>query len=87
MNSNCNKDSTLCFKCHKMGHYKNECPTWERNVNCVDEWKEDVLLMAQADQDIGEKNMGGILTRVVVTTCAETKTGSLNLTNMTSTNM
>lgn len=28
-----NKDHVECFKCHKKGHYKSECPEWERNAN------------------------------------------------------
>ena len=43
-----NKDNIECYKCHKMGHFKNECPTWERNANYA-ELEEDLLLMAQSD--------------------------------------
>lgn len=43
-----NRANVECFKCHKMGHFKNECPSWEKTVNYV-ELDEDVLLMAQVD--------------------------------------
>ncbi|MCH85552.1 retrovirus-related Pol polyprotein from transposon TNT 1-94, partial [Trifolium medium] len=26
-----NKETVECFKCHKLGHYRNECPDWEDN--------------------------------------------------------
>ena len=42
------KSNVECFKCHKMGHFKNECPSWEKNANYA-ELEEDVLLMAQTE--------------------------------------
>ncbi|XP_013639207.1 PREDICTED: uncharacterized protein LOC106344355 [Brassica oleracea var. oleracea] len=40
------KRNIECFKWHKLGHFKNECPTWEKAANYA-EMEEDVLLMAQ----------------------------------------
>lgn len=37
-----------CYKCHKKGHYKYECPDWEKNANYA-ELEEDVLLMARVE--------------------------------------
>ncbi|CAL1403009.1 unnamed protein product [Linum trigynum] len=30
-----NRDSVECYKCHKLGHYKNECPYQTSNVQCL----------------------------------------------------
>lgn len=43
-----------CYKCHKMGHYKSECLSWEKKANYA-EMVEDVLLMAHVDIEKGEK--------------------------------
>ena len=47
--SSFDKSSVECYKCHKFGHFKNECPMWERTANYA-EMEEDVLLMAQVDK-------------------------------------
>ena len=39
-----------------MGHFKNECPEWDRNANYA-ELEEDVLLMAQTDLASNEEHV------------------------------
>lgn len=34
-----------------MGHYKNECPLWEKTANYA-EMEEDILLMAQINEEV-----------------------------------
>lgn len=45
------KSNVECYKCHKFGHFKNECPMWEKAANYA-ELEEDVLLMAAVDKKV-----------------------------------
>jgi hypothetical protein len=46
-----------CFKCHKLGHYQNDCPDWEGNVHYAEfNDDEEMLLMAQTDSESSSKN-------------------------------
>jgi hypothetical protein len=43
------KDAIECYKCHKMGHYQNECPELGENANYAQfDDEEEMLLMAKA---------------------------------------
>lgn len=49
-NTSFDKSNIECFKCHKMGHFKNECPSWEKAANYA-ELEEDILLMTQVETE------------------------------------
>lgn len=45
-----NKAEIECYKCHRFGHFKYECPTWEKRANYAEqEGEEEMLLMAFTD--------------------------------------
>ena len=46
-----NKAEVECFKCHKLGHFQYECPTWEKKVNYAE--MED-----KEEQEATVENMG-----------------------------
>ncbi|GAU37106.1 hypothetical protein TSUD_278930 [Trifolium subterraneum] len=46
------KENVECFKCHKLAHYKNECPDWEENANYAEFFEEEeTLLMARTNTE------------------------------------
>lgn len=39
-----------CFKCHKLGHYQYECPSWDKDVNFAEfDEEEELLLMSYVE--------------------------------------
>lgn len=46
-----NKATIECFKCHNLGHFQYECPTWNKEANYAElEEEEELLLMAYVEQ-------------------------------------
>ncbi|CAJ2653663.1 unnamed protein product [Trifolium pratense] len=42
------KEFVECYKCHKLGHYQSECPSWEECANYAEfNEHEELLMMAQ----------------------------------------
>lgn len=46
-----NKSTVECYKCHKLGHFQNECPKWDEEANYADLETEEMLLMAYIEDE------------------------------------
>jgi hypothetical protein len=56
-----NKENIECFKCHKLGHFQNECPNLEDYANYADyDNSEEVLLMAYKEQSQSKDMVFGL---------------------------
>nr|KYP50277.1 Retrovirus-related Pol polyprotein from transposon TNT 1-94 [Cajanus cajan] len=46
-----NRATIECFKCHKLEHYKNECPDWDKEAHYA-AFNEEEELLLMADEDL-----------------------------------
>lgn len=47
-----NKATVECFRCHKLGHFQYECPTWGKEANYAEmDEQEEMLLMAYVEMN------------------------------------
>lgn len=52
-----NRATIECFKCHKLGHYQSECPTWGSNANYAElNEKEELLLMVFVEENGSQRD-------------------------------
>jgi hypothetical protein len=46
-----------CYKCHKLGHFQYECPSWEKGAHYAEINEEEMLLMAQTELTNSKETM------------------------------
>nr|DAD47930.1 TPA_asm: hypothetical protein HUJ06_017867 [Nelumbo nucifera] len=52
-----NKATVECYQCHQLGHFKYECPTWDKEANYAESNKhEEMLLMAYVERHEGKRD-------------------------------
>ena len=57
-----NKATVECYKCHKLGHFQYECPSWQKNANYAEvEEEEELLLMAYVQEKLTDQDDGWFL--------------------------
>jgi len=52
-----NKALVECYKCHKLGHFQYECPSWEKGAHYAEINEEEMLLMAQTELTNSKETM------------------------------
>nr|DAD19628.1 TPA_asm: hypothetical protein HUJ06_021091 [Nelumbo nucifera] len=52
-----NKAIVECYQCHQLGHFKYECPTWDKEANYAESDKhEEMLSMAYVERHEGKRD-------------------------------
>lgn len=47
-----NRATVECYKCHKLGHFQYECPTWDKEANYAElDEQEEMLLMSYVEMN------------------------------------
>ncbi|XP_061996268.1 uncharacterized protein LOC133714197 [Rosa rugosa] len=65
-----NKATVECYRCHKLGHYQYECPTWNKEVNYTELNEEDeMLLMSYVELCKAKREDAWFLDSGVLTIC------------------